>query len=488
MKKVLLAIHLAMMFAVCLTSATEAQTIVLAGATIIDGNGGTPIRDGVIVINDKRIVAVGPRSSVSVPAGAQEIRENGKYVLPGLMDANVHLIHWMNWDHIEFLARYENQLEPLIEEAAQTSLKYGVTTVFDSMGPLRPLMRVRDRINKGEVVGSRMYVAGNIVGFRAVFDIDSIHSASVPFQERYNKMFEENMGPDLAWMTPEQVREETRKYIALGIDFLKYGATGDGFPINSEIGQNAVLRFSPEQQRAIIEECHKAGIIVQTHQSSIESLREVLEAGVDMVQHGSHTGPTPMPESTLQMFLFKKVYSGIQTNTQRKTKLQLEHAQYEFPPDPLRAQSIRAQHENEVRMIKAGVPMLLATDAGVNDPDIYASRSDYQKLDWMLVLGEGHYLWMRAMVEQGMTPMTVIQSATKNIAAAYHKLDQVGTLEPGKLADLIVVDADPLQDIENMRKLSLVMKEGKVIDTKALPLNPILTSEAAKNPGLVRMK
>jgi imidazolonepropionase-like amidohydrolase len=69
MKKVLLAIHLAMMFALCLTSATEAQTIVLTGATIIDGNGGTPIRDGVIVINDKRIVAVGPRSSVSVPAG-----------------------------------------------------------------------------------------------------------------------------------------------------------------------------------------------------------------------------------------------------------------------------------------------------------------------------------------------------------------------------------------------------------------------------------
>jgi imidazolonepropionase-like amidohydrolase len=478
----------ATMIALCLAGATRSQTLVITGATIIDGNGGTPIRDGVIVVNEKRIVAVGRRSSVRVPAGAQEIPVNGKFVLPGLMDANVHLIHWMNWDHIEFLARYENQLEPLIEEAAQTSLKYGVTTVFDSMGPLRPLMQVRDRINKGEVIGSRLYVAGNIVGFRAVFDLDSIRSVSLPFQERYNALFEENMGPGLPWMAPEQIREETRKYIALGIDFLKYGATGDGFPINSEIGQEAVLRFSPEQQKAMIEECHKAGIIVQTHQSSVESLREVLEASVDMVQHGSHTGPTPMPESTMQMFLSKQIYSGIQTNTQRKTKLQIEHAQHEFPPDPLRAQSIRVQHENEVRMIRAGVPMLLATDAGVNDPDIYASRSDFQKLDWMLVLGEGHYLWMRAMVQQGMTPMTVIQSATKNIAAAYHKLNQVGTLEPGKFADLIVVDADPLQDIENMRKLSLVLKEGKVIDTKALPLNPILTSEAAKVPGLARMK
>ena len=484
MKKTLFAVLLAG----CSLRGVHAQTIAIIGGIIIDGNGGTPLNDGVILIKDKRIVAVGPRSSTAIPTGAQEIRADGKYVLPGLMDANVHLIHWMNWDHIEFLARYENQLEPLIEEASQVSLKHGVTTVFDSMGPLQPLINVRDRINKGEVIGSRMFVAGNIVGFRAVFDIDSVRSASIPFQTRYNAMFEENMGPDLAWMTPEQIREETRKYIALGVDFLKYGATGDGWPINSEIGQHAVERFTREQQTAMIEECHKAGIIIQTHQTSAESLREVLELGVDMVQHGSHTGPARTPDSTLQMFISKNIYSGIQTNTQRKTKLQLEHAKYEFPPDPLREQSIRVQHENEVRMIKAGVPMLLATDAGVNDPDIYASRSDFHKLDWMLVLGEGHFLWMRAMVEQGMTPMAIIQSATKNIAAAYHKLDQFGTLEAGKSADLIFLDADPLQDIENMRKISLVIKEGKVIDTKALPLHPILTSPEAMNPGPVRMR
>lgn len=84
--------------------------------------------------------------------------------------------------------------------------------------------------------------------------------------------------------------------------------------------------------------------------------------------------------------------------------------------------------------------------------------------------------------------MMIIQGATKNIAAAYHKLDQLGTLDPGKFADLVVVDADPLQDIQNMRKLSVVMKEGKVIDVNALPLYPILTSPEAMNPGVVRTK
>ena len=116
------------------------EVIVLSGATVIDGNGGVPISDGTIVITDQKITAVGPRSSVKVPAGARTIDVSGKYIVPGLMDANVHLVPWPSWEYIEFLARYENNFEGIIEEAAQVALKHGFTTVFDSMGPLRPLM------------------------------------------------------------------------------------------------------------------------------------------------------------------------------------------------------------------------------------------------------------------------------------------------------------------------------------------------------------
>jgi imidazolonepropionase-like amidohydrolase len=458
--------------------ACPAQTLALTGATIIDGNGGTPIHDGVIIIQDKRIAAVGPRSSVSVPAGAREVKLNGKYILPGLMDANVHLVSWPGWEHIEFLARYENNFDGLVEEAAQIALKHGFTTVFDSMGAMDPLMRVRDRINRGDYPGTRMYIAGDIVGFRAVFTTEASMTAATPaFQKRINAMFEKNGGPDLAWKTPEQVKEEMTKYVALGVDFVKYGATGDGMPVNSSTGEEAVLRFTPDQQRAMVEAVHAAGKIIQTHQTSAEGLKSVLEAGVDMAQHCAFTGRSRISDATIQLMLKKNFYCGTQWR-------QVESIPEEklYGSDEKNGE-VNYNLENEVRLVKAGVKLLVSTDASVLDPDITAAGGFIGT-----PLGEGEITEMETMMKRGMTSMAVIQAATKNIAEAYHKSDQFGTLEPGKLADLVVAESDPLQNLESLRKLSLVMKEGAIIDTAALPLHPILTSPEAINPGAVRMK
>jgi imidazolonepropionase-like amidohydrolase len=104
------------------------------------------------------------------------------------------------------------------------------------------------------------------------------------------------------------------------------------------------------------------------------------------------------------------------------------------------------------------------------------------------LIGEAEFEDMQAMQQRGMTPMMILQAATRNIAAAYHKLDLLGTLEAGKSADLVVVDADPLADIQNLKKVSLVVKEGRTIDVGRLPLEPILTSDEARNPGAVRVK
>ena len=111
------------------------------------------------------------------------------------------------------------------------------------------------------------------MGFRAVFTTDASMKAATPaFQKRINAMFEKNGGPDLSWKTPDQVREEMTKYVALGVDFVKYGANGDGRPINSSTGEENVLRFTPDQQRAMVEAVHAAGKIIQTHQESAEGL------------------------------------------------------------------------------------------------------------------------------------------------------------------------------------------------------------------------
>ena len=439
--------------------------VLVTGATVIDGTGAAPIPDAVIVIEGNRITAVGPRTVVAVPSGARRIDAAGKFVIPGLMDANVHLILMMS---IEFHARYEGHYEDLIEEAAQVTLRNGVTTVFDSWGPLQPLMSVRDRIKRGEVVGSRIFVAGNIVGLTGPLDRDmnpqAAAASTAPFRNRVNAIYTENVGADLLWKTPDQVRTEVRKYIARGIDFLKYAAAGHG------TGNLNFLMFSPEAQRAIVEEAHRAGIIAQTHTESVESLRQAIEAGIDMGQHMEVTGPEPMPESTLKAMLDRKIFAGVQPMTQRRLKGAIGVMGPEW------AKTLQAAADNEVRMLKAGVPLLMASDGGLMDPDETASNDPRAAVDLPFELHEGPFLWLRAMGEKGMKPMDALMAATRNVAAAYHKLDQLGTLEKGKIADLVVLDADPLADLENVRKISMVMKEGRLVDRDKLPLRKFLTA------------
>jgi imidazolonepropionase-like amidohydrolase len=439
------------------------DSLAIVGPTLIDGTGAPPVQDGVVIVSGEKIVAVGRRGDLAVPRGARVIDARGKYVIPGLMDANVHLI--LNTS-IEFVARYEGHYEDLIEEAAQVTLKQGLTTVFDSWGPLQPLLNVRDRINRGETIGSRMFVAGNIVGFSGPFGRDFNVAAGTiatkPFIKRINQVWEENTGPELMWLAPEQLRVEIRKYIARGIDFLKFGASGHR--------DEDFIMFSPEAQKTIIDECHRAGIIVQTHTTNVEALRLVLEAGVDMLQHGAKTGLVPMPDSTIQLMLDKKVYCAVQPRTAKRLEIEIEDA-----GEDSRGKKEQVRHENQKRLVKEHVPLLLATDGGVMDPDAYEAMKSKLRFERLTELGEGHFHWFKAMVEKGMTPMEAIVSSTRNIAAAYHKLDQFGTLEKGKLADLVVLDADPLADITNIRKISLVMKSGRVIDRDKLPTRRFLT-------------
>ncbi len=148
----------------------RAQSVAIVGATVIDGTGADPVKDAVLVIDAGKITAVGPRrAGHHIPRVARQIDAAGSYVIPGLMDANVHLVLGSS---IEFIARYEGRYEDLIEEAAQVTLKNGLTTVFDSWGPLQPLLNVRDRIRRGETTGSRVQVAGNIVGLSGPFGRD----------------------------------------------------------------------------------------------------------------------------------------------------------------------------------------------------------------------------------------------------------------------------------------------------------------------------
>jgi imidazolonepropionase-like amidohydrolase len=233
--------------------------------------------------------------------------------------------------------------------------------------------------------------------------------------------------------------------------------------------------FSPEAQKVIVDECHQAGITVQTHQTNVEGLRLVLEAGVDMMQHVDWTGPVPIPPSTVDLILRTKAYAAVQPLTKKRMELVIQQAAGD-PPSSRRKEKTITQDQNARALIAAHVPMLLATDAGMMDPDAYASMNPPMREERSTALGDAHFLWLKAMAEKGMAPMDMIQAATRNIAAAYHKLDDFGTLEKGKRADLLVLDADPLQDINNVRRIALVIKDGQVVDRDALPLKKILST------------
>lgn len=142
--------------------ASTDSVIAIVGATVIDGNGGPALPDATIVVRGHRIAEIGPRASIRVPAGARVIDATGKFATPGFTDTNVHLSLYNNG---ESMVRYADRFVDLVAEAAQTELKYGVTTVRDSYGALLPLIEVRDSIARGQLVGPRMLVAGNIVGW-----------------------------------------------------------------------------------------------------------------------------------------------------------------------------------------------------------------------------------------------------------------------------------------------------------------------------------
>lgn len=444
----------------------QTQTLAITGGTIIDGTGSDPLRNGVVLITDGRISAVGPSGEVTIPASATRIDAGGKYVIPGLMDANLHL--FLNID-LETLIKYEDRYHEIVLEAAQIALKTGQTTVFDTWGPRAALAKARDMINAGEAPGSRIYLAGNIIGFdgplSADFRAQAAPFVSKAFATRINETWEQDTGRDLLWMTPEEVRSIIREYADKDVDLLKYGASG-------HVDMN-FISFSPRVQKVIVDEGHRAGMTVQTHTTSVESLDMAIDAGVDIVTHGGISGPTTaIPDETIQKLADRGVAVSVLSITQRRLDAILEHGPGVLPPF---MEIAKTNHRN---MIKAGVTMLISTDAGIQNPVLAAESENLaaDSVDSRVKLGEGHFNAIVALEEMGMEPMEILKSVTSHVARAYELEADIGTLEAGKIADVVILDGNPLESARNYRRIHSVIKEGRVVDLDALPIAPIISS------------
>jgi imidazolonepropionase-like amidohydrolase len=440
------------------------------GATLIDGTGSPPLPGSAVVVSDGRIEWVGV--ALELDDRARDLRlidVAGKYLIPGLIDANVHLCD----TEPEVLLRYDpGCYDDLVIEAAQVALRAGITTVFDTWGPLESLRRVRNRINAGEVTGSRIFFAGNIIGNDGPWSADfsssfgeALNSAVV---DSINQHWEQGVGGDLTWMSADDVRHAVREYIATsGIDFVKYASTAHG--------SLRLIALSPDAQCAIVDEAHAAQMTAQACTATPEALKLAIVAGVDLLQHGNITGHRPMPPETLDLIVTRQLPCVAFLETERFIAAVAADTQ-----NPFRERMV-VTDDNARNLITAGAKLMLAHDCGVFGPTwktspwlrLMAAAPD---LPWHL--GSSHVLWLQAAIEREMAPMDALISATRNIAEAYGKGDELGSVEPGKRADLLVLEANPLENAENYGRIAHVVKDGELVDRQHLPEHPVLTRDA----------
>ncbi|MGI9288899.1 MAG: amidohydrolase family protein [Pseudomonadales bacterium] len=481
---------LALLLCVGLDSAC-ASPLIFKDATLIDGTGTKP-RTATVVIDSQQIKSIDRKFIADdFDADATIIDARGKYLLPGFIDSNVHASIYGNSKRRETVVKYAGRIEDLVREFVQRQLKHGVTTIRDSYGALEPLMKVRDEIARGEVIGPRMLVAGNIVGWGGPFSMTFSlmqESELTLFQQKWNDYIAQGVGEELMDMEPAELRIAIDRYIDKGPDFIKFGGTSHfGFP--------SLIGFSPRTQKVIVDASHARDLIAETHATSPEGLRMALKAGIDLVQHPEILS-RDYSDELLNLLISKKAICGIRSNTltgepwqaHLKNRSAAKKAIAKLPPAKTSAErrardkqletAYAIERRNAERLIKAGCTVTIATDN-------YQGRApEFRKEDKPIIqeAGIGSVLAIEGLVELGMNEMQALVAATRNGAMAAGALDSYGTIEVGKSVDLVLLNANPLKDISNIRKLHAVVARGKVIDTTSLPEQRIFDTSPVDAP------
>ena len=409
-------------------------TVALRAARVIDGTGAAPILDGVVVITDDKIVAVGKQGSVNVPAGARVIDLGDATILPGFIDAHTHIIGRELNDPLSENAAvrdYEAVGAIIGVASAQKTLLGGFTTIRNVGAPNFDDMALRKVIGEGVVIGPRMQNAGHALG------ITGGHCDENGYKPG---LMDGNPRTGVA-DGADQIRAAVRYQAKYGADVIKTCATGGVLSDGDAVG---VPQYTYEEMKALVDEATKLERKVAAHAHGAEGIKIAVRAGVASIEHGSF-----LDEEGAKMMVQRGTYL-VPTLSAGET---VEKAAKTGVLKGLRAEkalAAAAAMRNGVKIaVRNGVPIALGTDAGVGAHGT-----------------NGHEFSL--MVEwAGMTPMQAIVAGTMNGAKLLGWENRIGSLAAGKLADIVAVPGDPLRDIHVMEKASFVMKNGFVYKTQA---------------------
>jgi imidazolonepropionase-like amidohydrolase len=436
------------------------RPLAILGAAVWPGDGRPVIDPGAVVVAGGRIVAVGPEAELPgllagaglrggdaaaaavapasaasggpAAAGVEVVRAGGHTVLPGFVDSHVHL-HWSAG--ASFLREAtETPVEDLLlamARNAQAALRAGITTVRDcgSVGYLA--LRLRDAIRRGVIAGPRVLACGPAITITG----GHLWFLSPPLGS-------DGMEAD----TPDALRAAVRRLGKAGVDAIKVCATGGGTPGTN----NRRAQYTAEELGVVVREAHRLGLRVAAHCHATEGIRAAVAAGVDCVEHGSWYATDPaagleFDEAAASRMAAGGAFHDVTITGQDRAALD-EDVVAGLPPARRRALALReARYPLFRRMRDLGVRQMVCTDAGYTP-------------GW----GPEWARTLQVLVERaGYAPAEALTMATSTAASALGLDDQVGTIAPGKLADLVLVDGDPLQDIRRTGRVVRVYQEGR---------------------------
>jgi len=396
---------------------TAPGTQLIRDATLIDGLGGEPRRDWAVAVEGDRIAWVGPSAQAPTFEPSAVIDARGRSLLPGLINCHVHLC---NDGSADLFGQVLNDSVPIATIRsvlnARLTLLAGITTVRDCGAANQIAIEIGKAVDRGLIEGPRVRAAGRVV---------TMTGGHGHFIGR------EADGPD-------EVRKAVRAEIKGGANFIKLMATGGVLTPGVDPTQTA---FSLEEMAAGVEEAHKAGRPAASHAIGNGGIKNALKAGIDSVEHGFY-----LDDEAINLALKNQAF--IVPTLIAVDQIVNNGAGGGIPDWVVRKAESESGHHREsfVMAVKSGVRIAAGTDAGTP----FNPHGDLA-------------LELAKMVEFGLPPMLALVAATSNAARLLRMDDQIGSIEKGKVADLILVPGDPLKDIGVMRRPAFVMKSGSAV-------------------------